>query len=178
MTIKLIDKINIEITNGDITRQPDCDAIVNAANAQLKSGGGVAGAIHKIGDPELEEQTRKFAPIKTGKAVITTAPNFPNKYIIHCLGPIYGKDKPEDLLLKSCYTKALKLADENQLKSIAFPAISTGIFGYPVKDAAKVAAEAFQAVATELNHVTTIRMVLWSKEDYTIHKKVFKRVLS
>ena len=178
MTITLIDKINVEVVNGDITRQPNCDAIVNAANAQLKSGGGVAGAIHKIGGPELEEQTRKLAPIKTGEAVITSAPNFPNKHIIHCLGPVYGKDNPEDILLKSCYTNALKLADDNQLQSIAFPAISTGIFGYPVEHAAKVAAEAFLAVAFELNHVTTIRMVLWSKEDYAIHKKVFRKALS
>ncbi|TVR19197.1 MAG: RNase III inhibitor [Balneolaceae bacterium] len=178
MTITLIDNINIEVVNGDITRQPDCDAIVNAANAQLKSGGGVAGAVHRIGDPDLEERTRKFAPIKTGEAVITSAPNFPNKYIIHCLGPVYGKDKPEDQFLKSCYTNALKLADDNELQSIAFPAISTGIFGYPVEDAAKVAAEVFKAVAPGLTCITIIRMVLWSKEDCTIHNEVFKSILS
>ncbi|MCC5941182.1 MAG: macro domain-containing protein [Balneolaceae bacterium] len=174
MTISLIDKINLEIRKGDITKQPDCDSIVNAANAQLKSGGGVAGAIHSIGDPELEIETSKFAPIKTGEAVITSAPKMPNRYIVHCLGPVYGKDKPEDMLLGNCYKNALLIADKYEVKSIAFPAISTGIFGYPVDEAARVAFSTIQSVAHKLTNIKTIRSVLWSDEDYKTHEKVLE----
>lgn len=164
-----INKIKLEIVQGDITKQPDCTAIVNAANAQLRSGGGVAGAIHRIGDPELTLHTSKFAPIKPGDAVITPAPNFPNDYIIHCLGPVYGRDKPEEMILRNCYQNALILADKHRVDSIAFPAISTGIFGYPVKEAAKTAFLALKELSEQLDFVKIIRFVLWSDKDFRIH---------
>lgn len=177
MPIKPIDNINLDLKKGDITKQPNIDAIVNAANAQLRRGGGVAGAIHRIGDPMLESETRKLAPIKPGEAVITSAPNLPNKHIIHCLGPIYGKDKPEDILLGNCYKNALKLADINHIQSIAFPALSTGAFGYPVDEAARVAFSAVQSVSGKLMRVKLVRFVLWSDEDYEVYKELLEKLI-
>lgn len=168
--------ISVEIVNGNIVEQTDCDAIVNAANAELKTGGGVAGAIHSIGDPELEAETRALAPIKPGEAVITSAPNLPNKYIIHCLGPVYGKDKNEATLLKSCYDNALKLAEENGIESIAFPSISTGAFGYPKKEAAIIAFQAIKNNTEHLDVVSFVRFVLWSPADYNLHLDVLKEM--
>lgn len=168
--------VQFEITQGDITDQTDCDAIVNAANAQLMRGGGVAGAIHQIGDPKLERETRHLAPISPGEAVITSAPNFENDYIIHCLGPVYGRDKPEKFFLKNCYVNALKLADENKIESIAFPSISTGAFGYPMQEAAEIAFKAIKDYSSQLKNVRVIRFVLWSPADYNLHLEVLKQI--
>jgi O-acetyl-ADP-ribose deacetylase len=176
MTIKKLNNISLEVVRGDITNQPDFTAIVNAANAQLITGGGVAGAIHRIGDPGLTLETKKFAPIEPGEAVITSAPNFLNKYIIHCLGPVFGVDKPEDKILLNCYHNALNLADEYCINSIAFPAISTGAFGYPVKEAAQVAFSAIKQISGKLEFVKLIRFVLWSEEDFNIHLSVLNEV--
>ena len=167
-------EVMLELSNGNIADQPDCDAIVNAANAELKTGGGVAGAIHSVGDPELEELTRPLAPIKPGEAVITDAPNLPNKYVIHCLGPVYGKDKPEDQLLSNCYRNALLLAEENGIESIVFPAISTGAFGYPMKEAAQIAFNTIKKTSAELTNVKYIRFVLFNAADYNLHLSVLK----
>ncbi len=167
----------LEIKQGNIVDQPDCDAIVNAANAQLRTGGGVAGAIHRIGDPELTQETRSMAPISPGEAVISSAPNFPNKHIIHCLGPVYGRDKPSDKLLKNCYLNALKVAEENGVTSIAFPAISTGAFGYPKKEAATIALKAIKEESEHLESVKLVRFVLFSEEDFKLHKKVLDEIL-
>jgi O-acetyl-ADP-ribose deacetylase (regulator of RNase III) len=166
----------IELIKGDITTQDDVEAIVNAANAQLITGGGVAGAIHRKGDPELARETQKFAPIKPGEAVLTSAPNLPNSYVIHCLGPVYGTDSPSDKLLKRCYSNALKIANENRIESLAFPAISTGVFGYPVQEAAEIALTTFKKKSEHLPYVKLIRMVLWSDQDYIIHSDLFKKI--
>lgn len=171
---KKFSDFTIELIRGDIASQPDMDAIVNAANAELKIGGGVAGAIHSKGDPELERETRPLAPISPGQAVITSAPHLPNSHVIHCLGPVYGRDKPEDKLLADCYRNALQKADENNITSIAFPAISTGAFGYPTEAAARVALKTVLETAPELNTVKQIRFVLFGKSDYEIHKKVLE----
>lgn len=167
-------EVMVELVSGNIADQPDCDAIVNAANAELRIGGGVAGAIHSIGDPELEELTRPLAPIKPGEAVITEAPNLPNKFVLHCLGPVYGKDKPEDKLLANCYYNALTLAEENGIESIAFPALSTGAFGYPMKEAAQIAFNTVKKKTAELTNVKYIRFVLFSAADYNLHLSVLK----
>lgn len=168
------DRVLIELVTGNIIEQGDCDAIVNAANAELRIGGGVAGAIHSIGDPELTRLTRPLAPIKPGEAVITSAPNFNNKYIIHCLGPVYGVDKPEKELLKNCYINALSIAEENGIESIAFPAISTGAFGYPMKEAANIAFQTVKNIAPTLNVVSFIRFVIWSPADFNLHCDLLK----
>lgn len=170
------DRLSLELVNGNIVEQSDCDAIVNAANAELRTGGGVAGAIHSIGDPELTKETRTLAPIKPGEAVITSAPNLPNRYIIHCLGPVYGRDKPEEKLLENCYRNALMLCEEHEVESIAFPSISTGAFGYPMKEAATIAFQTVKDLAPELNKVMFVRFVLWSASDFNLHWDVLKEL--
>lgn len=166
----------VEIVIGDITDQPDMDAIVNAANAELRIGGGVAGAIHQKGDPELTELTRPLAPINPGEAVITEAPGLPNKHVIHCLGPVYGSDEPSNELLANCYKNAFYLAEKHELKSIAFPAISTGAFGFPMPDAAKIAIESILFETNELDSVKTIRIVLYDDEAFNVHKEFLSEV--
>ena len=171
---KSLFNITIELKKGDISNQPEAGAIVNAANSQLKTGGGVAGAIHRKGDPELRELTKPLAPISPGDAVITEAPNLPNDFVIHCLGPVYEVDTPSDELLADCYKNALKLADENRVDIIAFPAISTGAFGYPTKDAAKVAFKTIREVGKNLSSVKRVQFVLFDQETLEIHKNVLK----
>lgn len=171
---KKISGVQIECRHGDITNQDDCDAVVNAANAQLETGGGVAGAIHRAAGPELAIEARPLAPIKPGEAVITKAYRLPNKYVIHCLGPVYGKDKPEDKLLANCYSNALKQAEENEIKSIAFPAISTGVFGFPIQEAASVAFDTILKMAPTLKSVKKIVFVLHSIQDLEVHEKMLE----
>lgn len=168
--------INIECTQGDITRQNDMDAIVNAANAQLATGGGVAGAIHRAAGPALYEECRPLAPIKPGQAVMTGAHNLPNRHVIHCLGPVYGADEPSDRLLADCYRNALRLADEAGLTSIAFPSISTGAFGYPMDDAAGVAIATLLDSLPRLHSLKTIRLVLFSESDCNRHWQVLRQI--
>lgn len=162
--------VTLELVTGDITRQDDFDAIVNAANARLRTGGGVAGAIHRAAGPGLEEETRPLAPIRPGQAVITSGHRLPNAYVIHCLGPVYGRDEPADDLLAACYREALARAEENGLRSVAFPAISTGAFGYPMEDAARVALRTVLEVVPELESVERIRFVLYDRAALEAHE--------
>jgi len=173
-----ISSVTIECIKGNIVSQPDITAIVNAANAQLRMGGGVAGAIHRTAGPGLEEECRPLAPIKPGEAVITGGHNLPNRYVIHCLGPIFGVDKPEDKLLANCYRNALKLAVKYKIDSIAFPAISTGAFGYPIEEAAEVALRTIIGVVPKIKHVKRIRFALHSEKDLEIHGKTLSRLIS
>lgn len=168
--------ITIELKRGDIANQPDVDAVVNAANAELRIGGGVAGAIHRAAGPELTEETRSMAPISPGEAVISDGHNLPNHYIIHCLGPVYGRDKPEEKLLANCYSNALDLAEDHQIERIAFPAISTGAFGYPMNDASRVAFETVKEKVDDLEYVSLIRFVLFSEGDIAVHEDVMEEV--
>jgi O-acetyl-ADP-ribose deacetylase (regulator of RNase III) len=173
---KKVSKITIELKKGDIANHPEAGAIVNAANAELKIGGGVAGAIHRKGDPELEKLTRPLAPISPGEAVITEAPGLPNDYVIHCLGPVYGRDTPSDQLLANCYKNALQLAEENDIAVIAFPAISTGAFGYPTREAAGVAFETIKKEADGLSGVKKVQLVLFDEESLKIHREVLDSI--
>ncbi|MFW5708393.1 MAG: macro domain-containing protein [Bacteroidota bacterium] len=166
----------LEVSKGDIVQQKDMDAIVNAANAFLRIGGGVAGAIHKAAGPELEKEAVKKGPIKPGEAVITKAYNLPNKHVIHVLGPVYNRDVPHDVYLARCYTSALELCEEYKLSSIAFPAVSTGAFGYPVEEAAPIAINAIYNKMPQLKHVKRIRMVVFNEHDYNEHIKVLKQL--
>ncbi|MFP4019262.1 MAG: macro domain-containing protein [Bacteroidales bacterium] len=172
-----IDNVQVESVRGDIANQPDMTAIVNAANAQLEIGGGVAGAIHRAAGPGLADECRPMAPISPGEAVISGGHDLPNKYVIHCLGPVYGMDKPEDKLLSDCYWNALKVADEHKIDSIAFPAISTGVFGYPIGDATDIALKTISEIIPELSHVKKIRFVLFSAKDYQIYEKKMKELM-
>ncbi len=168
--------VTIELTRGDIANQIGIDAVVNAANAQLAPGGGVAGAIHRKAGPGLYEECKPLAPIKPGEAVITGAHDLPNKYVIHCLGPVYGVDRPEEKLLADCYRNALRLAEEKGIDSVAFPSISTGAFGYPMRDAARVAFETIKEKIPELKSVKLIRFVLWGEEALKTHEEVLNEV--
>lgn len=174
---RMISKVKIECIKGDIASQKGITAVVNAANAQLRMGGGVAGAIHRAAGPGLKEECRPLAPIKPGEAVITSAHKLPNKYVIHCLGPVYGVDKPEDKILENCYRNALKLAEEHRIDSIAFPAISTGAFGYPVEEAAEIALKTIVDMVPNLQYVKNIRFVLYSVRDLEIHEKTLSRLV-
>ncbi len=166
----------IELVKGDITRQADTEAIVNAANARLLPGGGVAGAIYRAAGPELVKESEPLGPISPGEAVITKAYELPNKFIIHCLGPVYGLDKPEDQLLANCYRNALRLADREGISSVAFPAISTGAFGYPLDGAAVVALNTIIDQAAFLKNVKVIRMVLFTESDLQAHVEVLGHI--
>ena len=168
--------VTVECLRGDITAQDDVAAIVNAANAELRSGGGVAGAIHRAGGPKLERETRPLAPIRPGEAVITRGHDLPNDYVIHALGPVYGQDRPEAELLANCYRNALALAEQNGIDSIAFPAISTGVFGYPVEEAAEVALRAVVEETEKLERVRLIRFVLFAEEDFEVHERVLSKI--
>ncbi|MEX2569353.1 MAG: macro domain-containing protein [Cyclobacteriaceae bacterium] len=166
-----IQNITIELVQGDITQQADADAIVNAANAQLETGGGVAGAIHRAAGPGLAEECRPMAPIKPGEAVISSGQQLPNPFVIHCLGPVYNIDKPSDKLLADCYRNALLLADERMIDTIAFPAISTGAFGYPIKPAAGIAMDTIKETIPTLKKIRKIRMVLFDQNDFKIFQE-------
>jgi len=166
----------IVCTTGDIANQPDMDAVVNAANAELRIGGGVAGALHRAAGPELEEECRPLAPIRPGEAVITGAHELPNRHVIHCLGPVYGRDEPSDRLLADCYRNALRLADEHGLGSVAFPSLSTGAFGYPMEEAAEVAFRAVLETLPSLQSVETVRFVLFSEQDRALHQAALERL--
>jgi O-acetyl-ADP-ribose deacetylase (regulator of RNase III) len=156
---------------GDITKQ-DVDAIVNAANGTLMGGGGVDGAIHRAGGPEIkkecEEIRRAQYPdgLPTGQAVITTAGKMAARHVIHTVGPVYGrggKDKAQ--LLAACYRNSLQLARDNGLHTIAFPAISTGVYGYPLDEAAQVASGAIEKFLSETPAIQEIRLVFFSPSD-------------
>ncbi len=165
--------VTLEAVQGDIATQDDVEAVVNAANRELRIGGGVAGAIHRAAGPELEKECQKYAPISPGEAVITGAHNLPNDYVIHCLGPVYGTDKPEDKLLADCYRNALAKAEEYGISRIGFPAISTGAFGYPIKEAIKVVKQTLEDEIPQLKQVRRIRFVLFDKKTLQVYQEEF-----
>ena len=167
---KEISGVCLEIVSGDIASQKDVQCVVNAANAQLLSGGGVAGAIHRGAGPDLARECRPLAPISPGQAVITGGHNLPNEYVIHCLGPIYGVDNPSEELLADCYRNALQLAEQKGITSIAFPSISTGVFGYPMADASETAFRTILEEIPNLRSVRKIRFVLFGSDAAEVHE--------
>jgi O-acetyl-ADP-ribose deacetylase (regulator of RNase III) len=170
--------ITIECVRGDITNQPDVDAVVNAANAGLAPGGGVAGAIHSVAGLGLYEECKPLAPIGAGDAVITSGHGLPNRWCIHVLGPVYAQSASPATELASCYREALARAEENDVRSIATPAISTGIFGYPVGQAADVAMRTIAERASDLRSVRLVRFVLWAPADLDAHVRALEAVAS
>lgn len=169
-------EVTIELQMGDIAAQDDCDAVVNAANAELQPGGGVAGALHDAAGPELNQACRPLAPIEPGEAVITDAFKLPNRYVIHCLGPVFGVDEPADKLLADCYRNSLRLGEEYQASSIAFPAISTGAFCYPMIQAARVAIETLVEEAEGLERIRWVRFVLPNERALQAHQQVLAEI--
>ncbi len=175
MQIK-IDSSLLELVEGDITRQ-DTEAIANAANSSLAGGGGVDGAIHRAGGPTIMDECRKIGGCPTGEARLTTGGNLLAKHVFHAVGPIYrGGAYGEPELLKNAYLSCLKLASDNDIKSIAFPSISTGVYGYPIEDAAKI------ALATVIDYLKThqkinlVRFVLFGSDAYSKYEKVLKGI--
>jgi O-acetyl-ADP-ribose deacetylase (regulator of RNase III) len=167
---------NILLKRGDITHERVA-VIVNAANTGLLGGGGVDGAIHRAGGPEILEECRKIRGLRggcpTGEAVITGAGRLDARYVVHTVGPVWqggGEGEPE--LLRNAYRNSLKLAAEHNAKTIAFPSISTGVYGYPVEEAANVAITAVRGWVLENEGVREIRFVLFSDEDLAAYEKV------
>ncbi|SRR6266536_609888 len=161
----------VQIIVGEITVQ-DVDAIVNAANSSLLGGGGVDGAIHLAGGPRILEECREIRRtqypdgLPTGEAVITSGGNLPARHVIHTVGPIYGKHGGREAeLLAACYKNALTLALKNSIKTIAFPAISTGAFGYRRSEAAAIASQAIKEFLAEHRELTEVRMIFLKPGD-------------
>lgn len=175
---RIVRDVTVECVKGDISSQPDVDAVVNAANAELRTGGGVAGALHRAAGPGLEEECRPLAPISPGEAVVTGAHGLPNRRVIHALGPVYGSDRPEDELLARCYRSCLDRAEELGITSIAFPALSTGAFGYPLEDATGVALRTVLAEANRLSSVSLVRFVLFSDRELSVHEDTLRSLSS
>lgn len=160
MAKRILHGVIIECVLGDIADQPDVDAIVNAANVDLKAGVGVAGAIHSAAGLGLEVECRPLAPIEPGDAVITRAHKLPNRHVIHCLGPIFGRDDNAADLLASCYRKALFLAEANGIGSIAFPPVAMDSYGDPVEAEARIAFAVIDELLPELPGIELIRFAL------------------
>ncbi|NIJ51464.1 O-acetyl-ADP-ribose deacetylase [Dyadobacter arcticus] len=171
--------VNIEVIKGDITSL-NVDAIVNAANSSLMGGGGVDGAIHRAGGPAILDDCRRIVARQggcpTGEAVITTAGTLPAKYVIHTVGPVWqGGNKGEEEKLANCYRNSLKLANENGCKSIAFPNISTGIYGYPKDEAAEIAVTTVSGYMVENDLPEQVIFVCFDQENY-LHLAKFPEV--
>jgi len=163
-------KNRLEVRQGDIT-QLSVDAIVNAANTSLKGGGGVDGAIHRAAGPELLIECRSIGGCPTGEARMTGGYRLRSEYIIHTVGPVY-RGRPEDSrLLGSCYTSSLNLAMDRRLSTVAFPAISCGVYGYPIEDACKIAVDTCAGFLHEHVNPAKVIFVLFSDMDFTVYQR-------
>jgi O-acetyl-ADP-ribose deacetylase (regulator of RNase III) len=173
----------VRLTTGDITMLA-VDAIVNAANSTLLGGGGVDGAIHRRGGPEILEACKELRRtqypdgLPPGEAVMTGAGKLPARFVVHTVGPIWGRDPDPDRLLASCYRRSIELAEAHSLHSIAFPAISTGIFGYPFEAATDIALQTITETIPELKYVRHIRFVLFGEEDFDVYVERLRRLKS
>ena len=170
----IINKTKLSIMKGDITRVK-ADAIVNAANNSLLGGGGVDGAIHRAGGREILEECKKIGCCPTGEARITTGGKLPSKKVIHTVGPIYKDgNQGEEKLLYNAYYNSLALAMENEIKTIAFPSISTGVYNYPKDQAADIAIKAVKDFIIKYNSIEEVVFVLFSDVDYNIYQEKLK----
>jgi len=176
MEVKIKDTI-LTLVQGDITQEAT-DAIVNAANAKLIPGGGVDGAIHRAGGPTIYEECRKIGGCAPGKAVITSGGNLKAKYVIHTVGPIYrGGKSNEAEILASAYRESLRIAQEKGLKSISFPAISTGAYGYPLEEAAHIALKTTISFLEGEQSLKLVRFVLFDRKTFDIFEVQLKNLL-
>ncbi|WP_405144387.1 O-acetyl-ADP-ribose deacetylase [Sphaerisporangium sp. NBC_01403] len=170
--------MDITLVQGDITEQR-VDALVNAANSSLMGGGGVDGAIHRRGGPEILEECRALRAsqyekgLPTGQAVATTAGRLPARWVIHTVGPVYAKSQDRSHLLASCYAESLKVADSLGAEVVAFPAVSAGIYGWPMDDAARIALTTVSQASTK---VTEARFVLFGADAYAAFEDALARL--
>lgn len=165
-------KERIEILKGDITKLK-VDAIVNAANTSLLGGGGVDGAIHRAAGPELLEFNRKLGGCSTGEAKISPGFKLPAKFIIHTVGPVWnGGKNNEDNLLANCYKNSLKLALENEIKTIAFPAISTGVYRFPLERATKIAVNEVRKFLEKNESIEKVIFICFDEETFKVYKNI------
>jgi len=177
----MMTKINqsiLELVEGDITLQ-DTEAIVNAANSGLRGGGGVDGAIHRAGGPAIMEECRKIGGCPTGEARITTGGNLKAKYVIHAVGPVYGGGKRgERELLASAYRESLKLASERGIKSLAFPSLSTGAYGYPIEEASAIALNTVIEYLKGHPEIELLRFVLFGQTAYQAFQRTLEKIMA
>ena len=167
----------LELVVGDITKQ-STDAIVNAANKRLAPGGGVAGAIHRAAGPGLWEECKKLGGCRTGEAKLTKGYDLPAPYVIHTVGPIYSGKKEDVKLLTSCYRSCLRLANSHHLASVAFPALSTGVFGYPLDKAAAIALQTVMDILRSPLSVKLVRFVLNDEHAFQVHETALDTIIS
>lgn len=177
---RVFNKTKIILKQGDITHEK-VDVIVNAANSGLMGGGGVDGAIHRAGGPAILEECMKIREVQgrcpPGEAVLTSAGNLQATYVVHTVGPIWhgGKDR-EPEILRNAYANSLKIAFENKAKTIAFPSISTGAYGYPIHSAASIALNAVKDFVMSHEGMNEIRFILFSEADYIAYEKALKGI--
>ena len=168
MDKKILDKL--EVTQGDITKLA-VDAIVNAANSSLLGGGGVDGAIHRVAGPELLKECRTLDGCPTGEARITKGYALAARHVIHTVGPVYSGKTQEIMLLTGCYQNSLKLAVENNIHSLAFPAISCGVYGYPIEEACKIAINTACGFLKNNPTIEKVIFMLFSPGDLKVYEK-------
>lgn len=182
VTQVVIGTTTLTLVQGDISQQ-DVDAIVNAANSNLMGGGGVDGAIHRAGGPQILEECKAYVAqhgrLPTGQAMITSGGKMKAKYVIHTVGPVWhGGDQHEDELLANAYRNSLKLAVEKGIRTIAFPSISTGAYGFPIERAARIAFDTVSRVAEEHGLLREVRFVVFSRQDFDVYESVFAETRS
>jgi len=165
----------IQIVHGDITKL-DVDAIVNAANSTLLGGGGVDGAIHRAAGTELLAECRALGGCEPGKAKITRGYRLPARFVIHTVGPIWrGGKRDEARILANCYRNSLQLAVDNEVKTIAFPAISCGAYGYPIEQAAQIALETTREFLAATQNIHRVIFVLWGDDVYDAYREALQK---
>jgi O-acetyl-ADP-ribose deacetylase (regulator of RNase III) len=171
-----IHQSTLEVVQDDITLQ-DTDAIGNAANSALAGGGGVDGAIHRAGGPSIMSELRtKYKGCPTGSAVITSGGNLKARYVIHAVGPRYSGSPKDPELLSSAYRKSLELCTQNKISSIAFPSISTGIYGYPVEEASRIALKTVADYLKDHPEMKLVRFVLFDSKTFNVYKDALKEI--
>src|SRR4030065_568113 len=168
----------LEVVQGDVTQQ-ETEAIGNAANASLAGGGGVDGAIHRAGGPSIMAELKtRYKGCPTGSAVITAGGNLKAKYIIHAVGPRYSATPKDPELLSGAYRKSLELCTQNKISSIAFPSISTGIYGYPVEEASRVALKTVIDYLKNHPEINLVRFVLFDSNTYSVYEEALKELIN
>lgn len=177
-----INQTQVLFKKGDITEE-NCQAIVNAANSSLMGGGGVDGAIHSAGGPEIlkecKEIREKQGKLPTGQAVITTGGELKAEFVIHTVGPVWhGGNSNEDRLLKDAYHNSLKIGEANSIKTICFPSISTGTYNFPIESASKIAVETIKNYLESSDNFKEVRLILFNDQDYNVYTMTAEQILS